>query len=245
MSNKQKDKKRYAKKIPFWLPWLIMVVIVAVSLFLLTWVKKNTKEYSPKDRFIGYSMGSKIVYDENMKLRREDDVTYIDAESSIESDGTPLVYEGKNKYLLPVSMAFLNPNSETGVKRVNYFATTEWDKENNSVIVSSNDKEIVLDSGFLYDGNGTYVFFEKAVVSIGTMKYEIAPMSYVRVYYKDSVEILNLLEEEYQYIEIKENKDVFVTTETDYSINLGTGVMTFQGNPRILFSDINAMGVLE
>ena len=77
------------------------------------------------------------------------------------------------------------------------------------------------------------------------MKYHMSPMSYVRVYYKDSVEILNLLEDEYQYIELTGNKDVTGVCQNGYSINLGTNVMTVNDAPRILFSNIDAMGVLE
>ena len=96
---KRKEKKKFYKKLAFWLPWLTFAVVIVVAIILMTWVKKNTKEYTPKENFIRYSMGSKIFYDEGLVLKRDGDTTYFEFDDSIESDGTPLVYEGSHKYL--------------------------------------------------------------------------------------------------------------------------------------------------
>ena len=246
MSKKQdKKQKKFYKKLSFWLPWLTFAVIVVVGIFLMKWVKKNTKEFTPNDKFIRYSMGSKIFYDEELVIKRDEGKTYFEFDDSIESDGTPLVYEGSKKYLLPVNMAYLDPNSEMGAKRVNYFSTTLWNGEENKVTVTHNEKDVDVTAGFMYDGNGTFIFVEETEIVIGNMKYKMSPMSYVRMFYKDSVEILNLLEDEYQYIELTGTKDVTAVCKSGYSINLGTNVMTINDAPRILFSNIEAMGVLE
>lgn len=242
---KRKEKKKFYKKLAFWLPWLTFAVVIVVAIILMTWVKKNTKEYTPKEKFIRYSMGSKIFYDEELVLKRDGDTTYFEFDDSVESDGTPLVYEGSHKYLLPVNMAYINPNAEMGTKRVNYFSTVSWNSEEKKATVAHNDREVDVTEGFMYDGNGTFIFIEETDLVIGSMKYHMSPMSYVRVYYKDSVEILNLLEDEYQYIELTGNKDVTGVCQNGYSINLGTNVMTVNDAPRILFSNIDAMGVLE
>lgn len=250
MSNKQdkeikKDKSKYYKKVPFWITWIMLAVLVGTCIFLSTWLKKNTKEYVVHDKFVRYSMGSKIYYDNDLVLKKKDGITYLDADCTVESDGSPLVYEGQHKYLLPISMAYLNPNSEEGPKRVNYFSKTICNMDKKKVTVSYNDKDVEIKDGFMYDGNGTFIFMEEVDIVIGTRRISLSPMSYVRIFYKDSIEILNLKEDEYLYIEINDSNQVIAESKTGYSINIGTNVMTVDDMPRILFSNIEAMGVLE
>ena len=250
MNNKQdkeikKDKSKYYKKVPFWITWIMLAVLIGICIFLSTWVKTNTKEYVPDDKFVRYSMGSEIYYNGDLVLKREDGITYLDAECTVESDGSPLVFEGQHKYLLPVSMAYLNPNSEQGPKRVNYFSKTMCNMEKKKITVSYNDKDTEIKDGFMYDGNGTFIFLEEVDIAIGTRKISLSPMSYVRIFYKDSIEIFNLEEQEYLYIELNDSNQVLAESKTGYSINIGTNVMTVDDMPRILFSNIEAMGVLE
>ena len=82
-------------------------------------------------------------------------------------------------------------------------------------------------------------------IAIGNRKISLSPMSYVRIFYKDSIEIFNLKEQEYLYIELNDSNQVLAESKTGYSINIGTNVMTVDDMPRILFSNIEAIGVLE
>lgn len=239
------DNRKKYKKIPLWITLLMLFVLVTVCYVLTTWVKKTTKEYTPEDNFIRYSMGSTFQYDANLVLTREEGKTYIDVDEKIESDGTPIIYEGQSKYLLPVSMAYLDPNSEQGAKRVNYFSTMSYDLEQQKIAVSYNDKTKDMGAGFLYDGNGTFIFIEEVELKIGTIKYTLSPMSYARLFYKDSIEVYDIKEDNYIYLLLEGNNDVTATTKTNYSINLGTNVLTVNEAPRILFSNIEAMGVFE
>ena len=241
--NKIDNRKKY-KKIPIWITLLMLFVLVTICYALTTWVRKTTKEYTPKDKFIRYSMGSTFQYD-NLVLTREEGKTYIDVDEKIESDGTPIIYEGQSKYLIPVSMAYLDPNAEQGVKRVNYFSTLSYDIEQQKISVSYNDKTSAIDAGFLYDGNGTFVFIEEVELKIGTVKYTLSPMSYARLFYKDSIEVYDIKEDNYIYLLLDCSNEVTVTTKTNYSINLGTNVLTVNEAPRILFSNIEALGVFE
>lgn len=250
MSNKQgkeikNEKSKYYKKVPFWITWIMLVVLIGVCIFLSIWVKRNTKEYVTEDKFVRYSMGSKIYYDADLVLKRENDITYLDAECTVESDGSPIIYEGQFKYLLPVSMAYLNPNSKEGPKRVNYFANVLCDMEKKTAIVSYNHKDAEIKDGFMYDGYGTFIFMEEVDVIVGNRRITLSPMSYVRIFYKDSIEILDLEKDEYLYFGLNDNNQVIVESKTGYSINIGTNVMTVDDMPRILFSNIEAMGVLE
>ena len=250
MSNKQdkenkNEKSKYYKKVSFWITWIMLAVLIGICIFLSTWVKKNTKEYVTDDKFVRYSMGSKIYYDADLVLKRENNITYLDTDCTVESDGSPIVYEGQYKYLLPVSMAYLNPNSKEGAKRVNYFSKVSCDMENKKATVSYNDKDAEIKDGFMYDGYGTFIFMEEVDIIVGNRKISLSPMSYVRIFYKDSIEILDLKNDEYLYFGLNDNNQVIAESKTGYSINIGTNVMTIDNMPRILFSNIEAMGVLE
>jgi hypothetical protein len=86
---------------------------------------------------------------------------------------------------------------------------------------------------------------EEVDVIVGNRRITLSPMSYVRIFYKDSIEILDLEKDEYLYFGLNDNNQVIVESKTGYSINIGTNVMTVDDMPRILFSNIEAMGVLE
>ena len=101
-----------------------------------------------------------------------------------------------------------------------------------------------LQKVFLYDGKGTYIFLEDVDVAVGNVTYNISAMSYVKEIYGQSVEIYDMSNDVYKYITLT-NTDAIVTSYTGYSVNVGTGVMTIGDTKRILFSDIEAMGVLQ
>jgi hypothetical protein len=239
------DEKRVYKKVPFWLTGIMVLILVIMCFILMNWVKDKTQEYKSVEAFVRYSMGSEFVYDTGFVLSREEDITYIGKTDKLESDGTPIIYKDQYKYLLPVSMGYLNPNSEVGAKRVNYFSDVAYDIEQHKATISYSDKLVDVDAGFLYDGDGTFIFMEEVELTIGTMHYVLSPMSYVRVFFGDSVELLDIQKDEYKYIVIEEDDTVHATANTGYSINLATNVMTIENAPRILFSNIEAMGVLE
>lgn len=225
--------------------WFIL--LGAISLFLIlmmvvVWYSGTQKKLEPGAETFHYVMGVKVPYSENMKLVHTEKGTVIEDNDAVYSDGTPIVNEEEAQLILPVSMGLMRPFHEDSLKRVNYFATLK--KAGNITEINQNGFITNVEEGFLYDGSGTYIFLEDMTLSIGSSTYYAHALTYAKVFYKDAIEIYNITTGDYQYIDIS-NADTTALSADGYSINLGTGVMTIGNTERILFADIDAMGVLK
>lgn len=225
--------------------WFILLGAIFLFLILLVvivWYSSTQKKWEPGFETYRYIMGMKVEYSPNMKLVHTEEGTMIDDLDSSYSDGTPLVNPNESQLILPVSMGLMRPFHEDSLKRVNYFATLN--KIGDITEINQNGVITNVEEGFLYDGKGTYIFLEDMTISIGSSTYYAHAMTYARVFYRDAIEIYNMTTDEYQYVDIS-NAETTALSAEGYSINLGTGVMTVGDTDRILFSDIEAMGVLQ
>ena len=225
--------------------WFILIGAVLLFLILMVvivWYSTTQKKMQPGVDTFRYIMGVKVEYSPDMKLVYTDDGTLIEDKDSVYSDGTPIVNEEEAQLILPVSMGLMRPFHENSLKRVNYFSTLN--KVGNTVEINQNGFITTVEEGFLYDGEGTYIFLEDMTLTIGPSTYYANAMSYVRVFYKDTIEIYDLTTKDYQYIDISGADTTALSKDGDV-INLGTGVITIGDTDRILFSDIEAMGVLK
>lgn len=225
--------------------WFVLIgaVILTVILFIVViWNTSKNKTMKPGGETFRYMMGVKLEYSEDMQLVRDDTGTVIEDADKVASDGAPLIYKTESKLILPVSMGYMRPFNENSLKRVNYFATLT--KKGNIIEINNNGNIVESDEGFMYDGSGTYLFIEDVVVTIGDVSYNLNSLSYVKEVYGQSVEIYDMAADFYKYINLTDT-DAIVTSSKGYSVNLGTGVMTIGDTQRILFSDIEAMGVLQ
>lgn len=225
--------------------WFIIggaVVLIVPLVMLLFWNRENVETMTPKEETYRYVAGVKIEYSDEMELVREEDKTVIKDADEVDSGSAPIISSVTNKIILPVSMGFMRPFHEEPLKRVNYFATIT--KSGSEIEINNSGAIVKSTEGFLYDGKGTYIFLEDVEVAVGNVSYNLSAMSYVKEIYGQSVEIYDMSNDVYKYITLT-NTDAIVTSYTGYSVNVGTGVMTIGDTKRILFSDIEAMGVLQ
>ena len=225
--------------------WFILlgaIFLFLILLVVLVWYSTTQKKWEPGFETYRYIMGVKVEYSPNMKLVHNEEGTVIDDLDSSYSDGTPLVNSNESQLILPVSMGLMRPFHEDSLKRVNYFSTIN--KVGDVIEINQNGIITNVEEGFLYDGEGTYIFLEDMTITIGTSTYYAHSMSYAKVFYRDAIEIYNMTTGEYEYIDIT-NAETTALSANGYMINLGTGVMTVGDTERILFSDIEAMGVLQ
>lgn len=216
-------------------------VLLIPLVILLFWNKENVESMKPKEETYRYVAGVKLEYTDEMKLVRENDKTIIKDSDEVASGSAPIISSIDHKVILPVSMGLMRPFNENQLKRVNYFATVT--KKGSMLEINNNGVIVNVSEGFLYDGEGTYIFLEDVVVTVGAVKYNISSLSYVKEIYGQCIEIYDLTNEVYKYITT--DVDAIVTSPSGYSVNVGTGVMTIGDTNRILFSDIEAMGVLQ
>ncbi len=240
--DKKKIYKSFIKENRQWFVFLGAIFLFLILLVVLVWYSSTQKNLNPGVETYSYVMGVKVEYSPNMKLVHTDDGTLIDDNGQMISDGTPLANYLDASLILPNSMGLMRPFHEDSLKRVNYFATLK--KSGDMIEITQNDFTTEVGEGFLYDGKGTYIFLEDMTLTIGTGKYQANALTYARVFYRDTIEIYDITTDDYQYIDIT-NADTTALSANGYSINLGTGVMTIGDTQRILFSDIEAMGVLQ
>lgn len=217
------------------------VVLVVILVIVLLWYIGANKSFEPGEATYRYCMGSKLEYEE-LTLTHTEDATILEAEDKVTSDGTPILYEGQLKMVLPVNMGFMRPFEEDGLCRVNYFSTLT--REGGVVKIEHNGIVTEVSDGFLYDGDGTYVFLESMEIRVGEVTYQVQPLSYAKEIYRNCVEIYDVSTGEYQYIGLSD-VDAVAQSYSGYEVNLGTGVMTVDGSQRILFADIEAMRALK
>ena len=235
---KKIDTKLNTRKIP----WIVAGAMAVVILLLIIWFFSSSKDFKPGEATFRYCMGNKLTYSEDMKLVHTEKSTTIEDADSVTSDGTPIIYENQQKMVTPVSMGYMRPFEEDGLNRVNYFATLTY--EGGVVKILHNGITTEAKTGFLYDGDGTYIFLDNMKITVGSSTYKVSPLSYAKEIYKNCVEIYDTATGEYQYIALTD-VDAVAESSTGYQINLGTGVMTVGGDQRILFADIEAMGALK
>lgn len=240
--NKKRQVESFISENRHWFILVGAVMLFLILLVVIVWYSSTQKKMQPGVDTFRYIMGVKVEYSPDMKLVYTDKGTIIEDKESVYSDGTPIVNEEEAQLILPVSMGLMRPFNEDSLKRVNYFATLN--KVGNTVEINQNGFVTTVEEGFLYDGKGTYIFLEDMTLTIGTSNYYANAMSYVRVFYKDTIEIYDLTTKDYQYIDIS-SADTMALSADGYKINLGTGVITIGDTDRILFSDIEAMGVLQ
>ena len=238
LHNKQNIKKK--QRMIFWMIPLVLVAVLAAVLF---WFVTANKKFSPEGKTYSYLMGNKLEYSEDLQLVHTDASTLIEDGNKVTSDGTPIFYEDQLKLVIPVSMGYLRPlEKKDGLKRVNYFS--ELSREGDAINILHNGVTTRARDGFLYDGEGNYIFLEKMKITIGEVTYKVEPLTYVKEVYRNCVEMYDITTGEYQYISITDT-DAAAVSGNGYSVNLGTGVLTTGETQRILFADIEAMEALE
>lgn len=237
-----KENKGFARRNIRWVTWIMAGVLLLLILVLALWSVSAGKTFAPGESTFRYCMGSRMEYSEDLELVYTDTGTVISDADEVVSDGTPIVYEGQQKMVIPVSMGYMRPFEEGGLNRVNYFSTLTM--ENGIARIERDGIVSEARGGFLYDGDGTYIFLENIEITVGNSSYRLKPLSYVKVFYRDSAEIYDASTGTYEYIALADT-DAIAQAPAGYSLNLGTGVMTTGDSQRILFADIEAMGALR
>ena len=230
-------------KILKWLPLGIAFVLIIIIIVLVIWYFFANQKVSFEEPVYHYYLGAKLDYPDGIELRNTDGtVYYVTEEASYAADGSPLILDDGAGLFLTESMGYTNPARDVAAYRVNYFSSVK--QEGDFLCIEHNGIRSMIDGGFLYDGNGTVIFLENAVIEVGTMQYEVPALSYVKCYYRDSLEIYNAASGQYDYVMLVD-MDTCAVFEGGYRLDLGTNILTYRDEERILFSSIEAMGVLK
>ena len=215
----EKQKKRRSSII---MSSVIAALILIIVIIVIIIGNLNSTTTENHDFYQWYS-GQKVEYKGQLTFTRKEGLTELKAtDRKVTLDSTPVYYADENdKVIFPEDMAIVYPNNNGMMYRINHFA--DIIEENGSIYLETNlatkTNKTKLEKAFLYDGQDLYFFLERTTITVNGTNYEVSPLSYAIVRYKQNVEIYNYEKDEYQVIDTTETQEAKVVTDT-YTINM-------------------------
>lgn len=215
----EKKKKRKNTIITISIISALIIIIIVVSIIIANLNSTKTESHN----FFQWYSGQKVEYKGELTFTRKEGLTELRAtDKKVTLDSTPVYYaEKENKVIFPEDMAIVFPNNNGMMYRINHFSNII--EESNDVYLETNlaveTNKTKLDQAFLYDGQDLYFFLERCNITVNGTTYEVSPLSYAIVRYKQRVEIYNYEKDEYQVIDIQDGQEAKVITDT-YTINM-------------------------
>ena len=234
----EKKKKRKSSIITTSIIAALIVIIVIVIIIIGS---LNSTTVESHDFYQWYS-GQRVEYKGELTFTRKEGLTELKAKDrKVTLDSTPVYYSDENgKVILPEDMAVVYPNNNGMMYRINHFA--DITEENGEIYLETNlatkTNKTKLEKAFLYDGQDLYFFLERTTITVNGTSYEVSPLSYVIVRYKQSVEIYNYEKDEYQIIDTSETQEAKVETDT-YTINLSVDSLQTAEKEQLLIKGLS------
>ena len=234
----EKKKKRKSSIITTSIIAALIVIIVIVIIIIGS---LNSTTVESHDFYQWYS-GQRVEYKGELTFTRKEGLTELKAtDRKVTLDSTPVYYSDENgKVIFPEDMAVVYPNNNGMMYRINHFA--DLTEENGEIYLETNlatkTNKSKLEKAFLYDGQDLYFFLERTSITVNGTTYEVSPLSYAIVRYKQSVEIYNYDKDEYQVIDTTETQDVKVVTDT-YTINMSVDSLQTAEKEQLLIKGLS------
>ncbi len=175
-----------------------IAVIVAVSIYIGS---LNTTKLE-EEQFYQYFGGRKVEYTGTLEIsRKTNGITSLKTNDIyIDLDSTPIYYKTEeNKLLFPQDMAIVYPENQGQMQKITHFSTIQLEEEIPYLQYENNKQSI--ENSFLFDGNDLYIFLEPTTIVVGENSYELSPLSYAYVSYRQIVEIYEKASDTYEIIE--------------------------------------------
>ena len=131
------------------------------------------------------------------------------------------------------------------MNKVNHFSSVIKEGESTYLelnTTTSTNKKLV-ENALLYDGSDLYFFLENTTITVNGQDYEVTPLSYVIVRYRENVEIYNKEKDEYTVIETPD-QDVYAKT-ADYTINMSIDALQAGEKEQLLIKSIDKLQNIE
>ena len=216
-----------------------LIVIIVIVIIIIGSLNSTTVE--SHDFYQWYS-GQRVEYKGELTFTRKEGLTELKAtDRKVTLDSTPVYYADENgKVIFPEDMAIVYPNNNGMMYRINNFA--DITEENGEIYLETNlatkTNKTKLEKAFLYDGQDLYFFLERTSITVNGTTYEVSPLSYAIVRYKQSVEIYNYEKDEYQVIDTTETQDAKVVTDT-YTINMSVDSLQTAEKEQLLIKGLS------
>lgn len=234
----EKQKKRRSSIIMSSVIAALILIIVIVVIIIGNLNSTTTENHD----FYQWYSGQKVEYKGQLTFTRKEGLTELKAtDRKVTLDSTPVYYADENdKVIFPEDMAIVYQNNNGMMYRINHFA--DIIEENGSIYLETNlatkTNKTKLEKAFLYDGQDLYFFLERTTITVNGTNYEVSPLSYAIVRYKQSVEIYNYEKDEYQVIDTTETQDAKVVTDT-YTINMSVDSLQTAEKEQLLIKGLS------
>lgn len=234
----EKQKKRRSSIIMSSVIAALILIIVIVVIIIGNLNSTTTENHD----FYQWYSGQKVEYKGQLTFTRKEGLTELKAtDRKVTLDSTPVYYADENdKVIFPEDMAIVYPNNNGMMYRINHFA--DIIEENGSIYLETNlatkTNKTKLEKAFLYDGQDLYFFLERTTITVNGTNYEVSPLSYAIVRYKQNVEIYNYEKDEYQVIDTTETQEAKVVTDT-YTINMSVDSLQTAEKDQLLIKGLS------
>lgn len=242
---KEAHKKIEKKKTLIIIVFSVLVfLILLISLILLFIHFKGLKEYTYNEEYpiYQYFSGIKSIYTGKITLSSEDSITKIESNEGVSNiSDAPIYFQDiKNQVLTTKNMLLVIPRLVNENYKIKEFSKITYDAESENIFYEIGKNKIPLEESVLYDGSNLYLFLANTSVDVCGSKYDLSPLSYAIVNYKDQVEVYDVANDKYHMIDVCD-KDVIATMSSS-QINLSTDMVN---NDRLLLKSIDNLPIYK
>lgn len=217
-----------------WALFLIVILSIVLVVTAPVAMVKIRNTHREKEKLYCLFLGEKIYW-ENGKFEIDDQnrVKFSDAGGKqLNVSGWPFYYEGEDTLFWPF-YGIWYPVENTTCARIERFSQIKYEYENGCSIQLQDGSQRQL-SGFLYDNQDTYVFLENVTLTYNDQTRGLSPLSYVRVYGNNSMDLYYYGQEEGEVINFESDPEIRFSNGV--KIDLKGDVMYYpNGIPRMLF----------
>lgn len=241
----------------------IGVILILLFVLLFLWLKRGFIGYMPKEETVQYIYGNKLENSVNTQYTiDEEDKSVIHVEDGDKDDSIinePILFERKdsftkdsentdsvktnrvNKITITSNMMYSNPEFQGEAYRINYFTTVE--NRDGLINLSKDGKKAQVSGGYLYDGNNLFIFLEPVTLMVGNKEINLGTMSYVRVNYRNNMEIYNSITGDYEFI-AQGDLDVYAFVKDVYVIDLCRDSIIKNDEESLIFTAVDTLDVI-
>jgi len=227
---------------------LIIFLYIVYKIFNIAIFSKEKVDLSDENLY-QYFYGMKEEYRGKKEIYETKDEIGLILEngSKVGLDSTPIYYEDViGKVLFAKEMELVNIDG--GNYRISRF--TNIIQENNLTYAKKINKKNkkILDNAFIFDGKDLYFFLDEMQIKIGEQEYNLSPLSFAIIDYRNNIEFYNYETNEYTIINDEElvKIDVLATCNLhNYTINMSVDSVNSAKNSKLLISNISNLPELE
>ena len=252
--NKGKNKKKKNKEKVFSdrLDWIMKIIAIGLLAIIVLWINKYTKKQQNnakviEESFFQYIEDRRIDYKADLTLSITGQIMNFEIkDSEISLDSTPIYYSEKDKMIFTQDMAIIFPNRNGLMKKIRKYTpiSNEW----YGVYLNDSTKDVVnnidITQAFIYDASDTYVFPNEVTIVANGESYQLSPLSYVIVAYKEYLEIFDKDTQAYTFVDLEDSDDVIAKNDY-YELNLSTDVLYNSGKEQLLLKNMNYLDYVE